>query len=577
MTAPGRRTPRSRSSPRPSDPSPGSRPAPARHVVPLRDPGDPDGAGVLVGADRRQKQAVREFVGPNRRQPSPAAYHRRPGLDTYQQTSEPMRPTSAREFGRPSASRSSRWSSGKDDPGGAWAWAEGQLEEVPAGSHATRLHVQRPDRDGQRLVACAVPALGVHPRGLALLPVHDGRPRDVREGAAVGDRRRGQLGRRGGHRRGRCSAARGRPLGAVRHRSGKSLYTRAYDAVGFHPQLVQNGINPWTVLPAMVSPAAATRHSRPPAPRGDLRRPLGLELVPRCAALDRLGDERRLGSRRDDPCDARGDPARRRSDETISAKPNAAAIADIHTTAFITRIEVAGGGRVADPGSAASTGLRAATLDLVRTRTATASARLAAGHARTPPESARRSLRGRHRASSTTAADEPPRDLEGRMVRREANAPRPQPPGAPARPSAAAATATRTCARSAGIATTSRPRANTSCCDRPTARWRSRRVRSVRAPGRPRSTPRSPSRSTATGSASIRRTAASRSTSTGRPSQAPTSVPPIWGRAPSSPHISAATSSTSPTGRRFGRCRWANGGSTSSFGHPTRFGRRAWG
>ena len=319
-----------------------------------------------------QKAAIKDYIGPAAAAVIPAAYH--PGhpefarlSDTYQGIADTAAADIGATFGRPLGIPINVVTVPKDDPGGAWVWAQGNWGDVPAGSHASRCIVSIPPatlNDQSR--APFMRWLLLHEVwhcfeytmtdevGLKSSPgwVTEGEASWVAEAITGGV---------------------GAPPPEADHWDhyildpGKPLYSREYDAVGFYAQLFHNSINPWYVLEPMFKAGgsdAAFQASGASAPTftdrwgsswfrdakptidwamGDAYgiRPVGIHAVPSAIAIT--------------------DGA----DDTISAKPNAGAIADVHTVAFITQFEVSGVGRVADPGGGTlDKVIRAGTLDL---------------------------------------------------------------------------------------------------------------------------------------------------------------------------------------------------------------------
>ena len=343
-----------------------------------------------------QRQAVRDDVGPEASAILPASY--RPTdhgpdavpFDTWQSLVDANAADIATKFGRPLGIPITVVAAVKDDPGGAWAWAHGNWNDVPAGSHASKCIVTIPPstyKDASRgpfmrwvlmheVWHCFEYTM-LDEAALTALPawVTEGEASFVAEAITGGV---------------------GAPPPELDHWDeylldpGRTLYKRSYDAVGFYPQLTLDAIDPWKVLEPMAtskgsdaafqaSGANATTFAdswgssyfRDAQPSGSWAMTNGYGIQPLTHhatskfILLQDGDE-----------------------ESIEAKPLTVAIADVHTTAFVTRIEVpVGTGRVGEPkGGGLDKVLRGATLDLCTNPDGDCTCPSGSGLTETPPE-----------------------------------------------------------------------------------------------------------------------------------------------------------------------------------------------
>jgi hypothetical protein len=251
----------------------------------------------------------------------------------------------------------------KDDPNGAWATTSGNWGEVPQGSKPTACLITIPPSTGQ-------PARSPYLRWLFLHEVWHcfeftltdsatfaTSPAWVTEGEAswVAEAITGGQG---------APPPEAEHWGHYVNEPGKPLYARAYDAVGFYGQLVHNNIDPWKVLDAMITAGgsdaafqasgAATasfadrwgsswfRDSRP---NSDWAMTDGYGIPP---IADRATpQEIEIGDG---------------GEGTVSAPANAGGIANVHTTAFVTRIDVSGAGRIGEEGGGLDRVIRAQTV-----------------------------------------------------------------------------------------------------------------------------------------------------------------------------------------------------------------------
>jgi hypothetical protein len=314
-----------------------------------------------------QKMAVRDYIGPAAPAIVLAAYS--PLLDTYQQLADQAATDIASQLGHP-LGIPIRIIYPPNENGTAWAWASGNWNEVPPGSHATACIVSIPPatvNDSSR--APYLRWLLLHEvwhcfeSALVDLEAAHKMPLWISEGEAnwVAEA---------------VTGGAGQPPPMLSYWNlyvldpGEALYGRAYDAVGFYSQLAQNAIDPWTVIEPIYKAGAGGSDAGFQASGAN---------TPTFA--DRWGSSwyrdgqstaawAMNGGYGIPPVGDRATPAfillPDGGSDQISAKPNSAAIADLNTTAFVTRIEVpAGTGRV---GEATAGGLdrvvRLATLDL---------------------------------------------------------------------------------------------------------------------------------------------------------------------------------------------------------------------
>ncbi len=305
-----------------------------------------------------QRKAILDYIGPAASAIVPAAFH--PELaalaDVWQTTADQAAAEIGNRLGHPlGIPIRIVFPPTADDPT-AWAWASGNYNEVPAGSVATACVVSippamlAPDRAPyihwlllHEVWHCFQARL-VSFQSMVTVPkwVSEGQASWVAEAITNG-------------------AGAPPPESDQDHWRGwitdpaRTLYSRAYDAVGFWAQLAYSGTDPWTILessyvaaatkgsPAGFSAAGATaasfvdgwgssyfRNGVPAAPWamtsdfGIL--PAGVRPAPQSVAI---GD---------------GEEA------TITAGTNSAAVSDLNLTAFVTEVDVSGYGRVGSDG-----------------------------------------------------------------------------------------------------------------------------------------------------------------------------------------------------------------------------------
>jgi hypothetical protein len=144
------------------------------------------------------------------------------------------------------------------------------------------------------------------------------------------------------------------------------LFNRDYDAVGFYAQLQHRGIDPWNVLDAMLiggtsSDDAALKASGATDPGFTEGWGSSWFRDPQPSQAWAMGDGYGI------PADAATPQSIALGDGdqgSISAPSNAGGIATLHSTAFVTHVEVSGVGRLADPGGSLDTVLSASQMDL---------------------------------------------------------------------------------------------------------------------------------------------------------------------------------------------------------------------
>jgi hypothetical protein len=313
-----------------------------------------------------QKQAIRDYVGPAAATALPAAF--RPEFaalqDTYQQMVDEDVADVATRFGRPLGFPIPVILGGSEN-GKAWAWATGIW---PIGQRASACTMTVPpstinDPTRQEFLRWVFMHEVWHCFEYTMIDytTHMANPPWVTEGEAnwVAEA---------------ITGGTGAPPPAIFHWGlyitdpGKPLYGREYDGMGFFAQLARNGIDPWTVLEPVIRAGgndAALQASgantstfmdrwgsswfRDPQPTTDWAMgdgygipPVATHAVPSTISLADGGEE------------------------SFEAKPVSAKIVFLHTTAFVTRVQVpTGTGRV---GEVKSGGLdkvvRGATLDL---------------------------------------------------------------------------------------------------------------------------------------------------------------------------------------------------------------------
>ncbi len=304
-----------------------------------------------------QKQAIKGYIGPTAASAVQVGY--RPKLavlfDTYQQITDQAVADVAAAFGRPLGIPYKVVFSDKENADSAWAWATADWTGLPPGSLAPDCTMTFPPS------TVADPSRVPYLRWLVLHEVwhcfaysmidfvtYKSSPAWVLEGSAswVAEA---------------ITGGAGAPPPELDHWSdyifkpGTPLYTRAYDAVGFYAQLAQFGIDPWKVIGPMAKAGgsdAAFQASGANNPN----------------FMDRYGSSWFRDAKPDNfwamyagfgipPASTSAVPApiaiTDGARETMSAKPLGAAIGAVDTTAFVTRFEVSGVGRVADPANAA--------------------------------------------------------------------------------------------------------------------------------------------------------------------------------------------------------------------------------
>lgn len=315
-----------------------------------------------------QRQAVRDYIGPVAPEILPAAYHS-VQFDIYQTLAEQAAADIAAHLGRPLGIPIKVYLSPVENATD-WAWASGQWNANPPEPLPHQCLVSIPPstvNDPSR--APYLRWLFIHEvfhcfeHSLVDAKSATNTPLWIAEGEAnwVAEAITGGAGEP--------------PPAAVdwdRYVTdpGKKLYARAYDAMGFFAQLAQVGTDPWTVLDAIYRAGSASSDAAFEAARADTP-----------TFTDRWGSSwYRDGQSNAAWAMSAGygipDLAHRAvpgsiqlvdgGSESISATPLTATIADLHTTAFITRVEVpTGTGRVGEPRAGGlDKVVRSGTLDL---------------------------------------------------------------------------------------------------------------------------------------------------------------------------------------------------------------------
>ena len=244
-----------------------------------------------------------------------------------------------------------------DDSGTAWAWADGNFGEVPTGSSATACDVTIPPstrNDSSRypymhwlflheIWHCFEARLvALKPSRQAAKWVSEGEAswvaEDITKGVGAPPPESDQ-----DHWRGYLT------------NPAKTLYSRAYDAVGYWAQLAYNGTNVWSILES--SYVAAANQGSDPA--------LNVSGGSAANFTDAWGSSWFRHATPSSAWDMTGtdgilDPSVKPTpqhvtitdgdEETISTPVNSAAVADLSLTAFVTQVEVSGSGRVGSDG-----------------------------------------------------------------------------------------------------------------------------------------------------------------------------------------------------------------------------------
>lgn len=344
-----------------------------------------------------QRQAVRDYVGPAAATIVPAVYQ--VGLlDTYQQLADQAAADIGSHLGHPLGGPVKMVYPANEN-GTAWAWADGNWNEVPPGSHATGCVVSIPPstvKDPSRtpylrwlllheVWHCFEAAL-VDFQGAVSMPkwISEGEADWVAEAVTGG-------------------AGQPPPMVGYWHDyvwdPGRPLYARSYDAVGFYAQLAHDNIDPWTVIEKIYAAGAsgsdgafqasgATASTfadrwgaswfRDGQPSSDWAMSDGYGIP--LPVQDRAPPESITL--------ADGDQG------SLSAKPNAGGIADVHTTAFITHFDVSGVGRVGETaGGGLDVVVRAGTLDLCTDPSGNCACPPGSDNTQTPPRLAPQNLR----------------------------------------------------------------------------------------------------------------------------------------------------------------------------------------
>ncbi len=343
-----------------------------------------------------QKQAVRNYVGPAAQTIVLAAYN--PLVDTYQQIADQAAADIGSSLGHPLGIPIQIELAPKE-AGTAWAWANGNWNEVPKGAHASACIVAIPPstaNDSSRVPYLRFVLLHEvwHCFESALVDEATAytMPKWISEGEAnwVAEA---------------VSGGAGQPPPMLDYWEmylldpGKTLYSRAYDAVGFYAQLAQTAIDPWTVIEPMYKAGAggsdaAFQTSGANTPTFTDRWGSSWYRDGQSTAAWAMSAGFGIPPVADRAAPAFIQIADGGSDQ-ISAKPNSAAIADLKTTAFVTRFEVpTGTGRVGEPRAAGvDKVVRSATLDLCTNPGGDCACPSGGGLTGTPPQLAPPNLR----------------------------------------------------------------------------------------------------------------------------------------------------------------------------------------
>lgn len=313
-----------------------------------------------------QQQAIRGYIGPAAATAVPAAYH--PALailfDTYQQIVDKAVADVAAAYGRP-LGIPYKVVLGDKENDAAWAWATGDWNGPPGSLGSTCTMTFPPS-------TVADPSRILYLRWLVLHEVwhcfeysmtdfltFKASPPWVTEGSAswVAEAITGGV---------------GAPPPELDHwkdyilNPGKPLYKRDYDAVGFYAQLAHNAIDPWKVIDLMVKAGGSDQAFQASGAN------TSTFIDGYGSSWFRDGQPSTVWEMQSGygilPASTRAVPASigitDGTHDTISAKPLAGAIAAVDTTAFVTRFEVSGVGRVADPAGSLDIVVRAGRLDL---------------------------------------------------------------------------------------------------------------------------------------------------------------------------------------------------------------------
>ncbi len=317
-----------------------------------------------------------------------------PAAETYQEIADRAAADISSRIGRALGIPIHIASAEKDDPSGAWAWASGNWGEVPEGSKPTACIITIPPSTNSPARAPYLRWVFLHEVWHCFESTLTDRatmatnPAWVTEGEAAWVAEA-------------ITGGAGAPPPEVEHWGqyindpGKPLFARSYDAVGFYAQLVHNNIDPWTVLDKMVT-------------AGGSDGALQLSGATANSFADRWGSSWFRDSKPNNDwamTDGYGIPsvadrATPQSIEiadgaegTVSAVRNSGGIASVHTTAFVTHIEVSGVGRIADEGGGLDKVIRAATLDLCTSPSGDCKCPEGSPNSRTPPDTAPSSFR----------------------------------------------------------------------------------------------------------------------------------------------------------------------------------------
>jgi hypothetical protein len=340
-----------------------------------------------------QKNAIRDYVGPDAAKALPASFHAGGLFDFYQDLVQADVADITTRFGLPLSVPVSVVMGGSEN-GDAWAWATNSWT-VPGRVSASCTITIPPStgkdhsRDPYMRWVLMHEVWHCFEGGLVDFLTFKADPAWILEGEAsyVADS---------------ITGGQGAPPPELDHwrhyveDPGKPLYSRDYDAVGFYVQLEKHGIDPWKVIAPMVqaggsdpafqaSGATASTFTdawgaswfRDGQPTADWAMLFGdgIPSMAYRAAPDGI-----------EVTDGTGG--------TISAKPNAGGVATVHTTAFVTEFVVSGAGRVADMGNASlDRVVRAGKLDLCTSPSGDCSCPQGSGASPDEPDKASENLR----------------------------------------------------------------------------------------------------------------------------------------------------------------------------------------
>jgi hypothetical protein len=341
-----------------------------------------------------QRRAVRDYLGPPAVRVLPAAFFAGGLVGDYQAIADADIADIEARLGRKLGVPLTVVLGDKNDPGGAWAVTGGSWTGPP-GSGATECTTTIPpdtasDRSRDPYMRWVLLHEMWHCFEYAMASFDDFKkaPPWITEGQAsfVAEA---------------ITGGEGRPPPEFDHwrkyveHPEKPLFGRAYDAVGFYPQLVHNNIDAWMVLQPMLQ-------------AGGSDQALVSSGASQTTFTDRWGsswfrdgapnESWEMNSGYGIPSTAyRAAPQDMQitdgSSDTMSAPPNAGAVAAVHTTAFVTEFQAVGSGRVADPGSSSlDRVVRSGVLDLCTSPSGSCACPPGSSHIGPEPERAPQNL-----------------------------------------------------------------------------------------------------------------------------------------------------------------------------------------